>query len=299
MKSALDTTAGNGAVGLSGSAGTPGVPEDHSRNDRLRQRSPSARPRRKSFTITNTGGTQRHDHEVQAADRRRVRRHHARCPRARRSRPARRSPRRVAFTPSAPGAASGTLGDQRRRHDRPARSDVHRHRHACPRPRRRLVAQRRRDDPTPACSQTTGRRSDQAGSAFFDNAARQSRHLIVAFDADDRRRRHGGADGQTLVFADATKASADRARANTAAASASPASPASPSRSTRTRTPSTRPTTSSGSRRQRTARPTAALARDLDRDPGLRTATRHVKVETSTTARSASRSTARSTSRRR
>ena len=71
---------------------------------------------------------ERHDHQVQAADRRRVRGRPPRCRRARRSQPGEDRHRDRHLHAHRAGRRERRLADQRRRHDRPARSAVQRRR---------------------------------------------------------------------------------------------------------------------------------------------------------------------------
>ena len=126
--------------------------------------------------------------------------------------------------------------------------------------------------------QTTAAVSNQAGSAFFETPL-ESRHLIVEFDQTIDG--GSGADGQTLTFADATQSRADRARANRAAGSASRGIPGI-AVAFDTYKNSGQPLEQL---RRHHRRPSAGAGllhwlATSTAIPALRTATRHVKVET-------------------
>ena len=248
-------------------------PEDHAGNTRIRQR-----PRRQhGDEVVHAHEHRRHErqpHQVQAADRRRVHRHHL-AVRGHDARAGRKRDRDRRVQPVSARRRDRGLGDQRRRHDRTARSQVHGQRHrAAPGPG---WSHNGSATITGGVVQTTAATSHQAGSAFFETPL-ESKHLVDRIRPDDQRRQR-----RRRADADVRRRHPKPRRRRSAKKAAGSASPASPGIAVAFDTYKNSANPSNNFVGITDGSAGAGLLHWLSTStsiPALRTATRHVKIET-------------------
>lgn len=196
----LETTGGNGAVGLSGTAGSSAVLKVSSENIEFGAPTVGGAPVTKSFTLTNTGGTTvtltKSKPPVGGAFAATTS-----LPEGTTIAPGASVTESVMFTPTGPGYASGVWqinGDDTTGLHQVQLSGSG----TVPAP----VLSSWTDNGTASISGATlaltGTASNSAGTSFFDTPL-DTHHLVVSFDSTIGG--GSGADGQTFVLADPTK----------------------------------------------------------------------------------------------
>ncbi|HEY7829518.1 MAG TPA: choice-of-anchor D domain-containing protein [Solirubrobacteraceae bacterium] len=196
----LETTGGNGAVGLSGTAGSSGVLKISNENNEYGQATVGGVAVSKSFTITNTGGTTvtltKSKPPVGGAFAATTS-----LPEGTTIAPGASVTESVTFTPTGPGYSSGTWqinGDDTTGLHQVQFSGMG----TVPAPVASSWTHNGTASISGATLALTGTAANSAGSGFF-NTPLDTHHLIVSFESTIGG--GSGADGQTFVLADPTK----------------------------------------------------------------------------------------------